>query len=172
MGIQPDYVFVSRFPFFIEMVREIGGIEVSNPRAFSDPDLLPSGFAAGRIHLGPYEAMAFARIRHNLARGTSTARPTSSGCCAIQAKVRARAADPASSSGVMSVLAHLRTDLPPTELFRLAQAMARWTRRRSPTASCRAASGARAGASVVLPFTSQARRYGDDARKDATIRRC
>jgi hypothetical protein len=28
------------------------------------------------------------------------------------------------------------------------------------------------GASVVLPFTAQARRYGDDARKDATIRRC
>jgi hypothetical protein len=28
------------------------------------------------------------------------------------------------------------------------------------------------GASVVLPYTDQARRYGDDARDDATIERC
>ena len=28
------------------------------------------------------------------------------------------------------------------------------------------------GASVVLPYLDQARRYGDDARKDATIERC
>ena len=28
------------------------------------------------------------------------------------------------------------------------------------------------GASVVLPYTDQARRYGDDARDDATIESC
>jgi hypothetical protein len=28
------------------------------------------------------------------------------------------------------------------------------------------------GASVVLPFTGQAKRYGNDARKDATIGHC
>ena len=28
------------------------------------------------------------------------------------------------------------------------------------------------GASVVLPYLDQARRYGDDAREDATIKRC
>ena len=36
VGIQPDYVFVTRFPFFIAMVNDIGGIDVRNPRAFSD----------------------------------------------------------------------------------------------------------------------------------------
>ncbi|WP_278256345.1 hypothetical protein [Nocardioides convexus] len=28
------------------------------------------------------------------------------------------------------------------------------------------------GASVILPNTALARRYGDDARRDATIKRC
>jgi polyisoprenyl-teichoic acid--peptidoglycan teichoic acid transferase len=174
VGIQPDYVFVSRFPFFIEMVREIGGIEVSNPRSFSDPDLLPSGFAAGRIHLGPYEAMAFARIRHNLARGDFDRSANQQRVLrGIQAKVRARAADPGFiERGVMSVLAHLRTDLPPTELFRLAQAMAQVDPAKITNCVVQGSIGSAGGASVVLPFTDQARRYGNDARTDATIGRC
>jgi LCP family protein required for cell wall assembly len=174
VGIQPDYVFVSRFPFFIEMVREIGGIEVSNPRSFSDPDLLPSGFAAGRIHLGPYEAMAFARIRHNLARGDFDRSVNQQRVLrGIQAKVRARAADPGFvERGVMSVLAHLRTDLPPTELFRLAEAMAQVDPAKITNCVVQGSIGSAGGASVVLPFTDQARRYGNDARTDATIGRC
>jgi LCP family protein required for cell wall assembly len=174
VGIQPDYVFVSRFPFFIEMVREIGGIEVSNPRSFSDPDLLPSGFAAGRIHLGPYEAMAFARIRHNLARGDFDRSANQQRVLrGIQAKVRARAADPGFvERGVMSVLAHLRTDLPPTELFRLAEAMAQVDPAKITNCVVQGSIGSAGGASVVLPFTDQARRYGNDARTDATIGRC
>jgi LCP family protein required for cell wall assembly len=159
VGIQPDYVFVSRFPFFIEMVREIGGIEVSNPRSFSDPDLLPSGFAAGRIHLGPYEAMAFARIRHNLARGDFDRSANQQRVLRVE-------------RGVMSVLAHLRTDLPPTELFRLAEAMAQVDPAKITNCVVQGSIGSAGGASVVLPFTDQARRYGNDARTDATIGRC
>ena len=56
----------SRFPFFEAMVKDIGGIEVNNPIAFSDEYLKPKGFRPGRIHLGGYDAMAFSRIRHNL----------------------------------------------------------------------------------------------------------
>jgi LCP family protein required for cell wall assembly len=174
VGIRPDYVFVSRFPFFIQMVKDIGGIEVGNPRAFSDPYLKPRGFDAGRIHLGGYDAMAFARIRHNLARGDFDRSANQQRVLrGIQAKVRARAAVPGFlERGVTTVLAHLRTDLSPAELFRLAHAMAQVDPAKITSCVVQGGIGNVGGASVVLPFTAQARRYGDDARKDATIRRC
>jgi LCP family protein required for cell wall assembly len=174
VGIRPDYVFVSRFPFFIQMVKDIGGIEVGNPRAFSDPYLKPGGFDAGRIHLGGYDAMAFARIRHNLARGDFDRSANQQRVLrGIQARVRARAAVPGFlERGVMTVLAHLRTDLSPAQLFRLAQAMAQVDPAKITGCVVQGSIGNVGGASVVLPFTAQARRYGDDARKDATIRRC
>ncbi len=56
VGIQPDYVFVSRFKFFQALIGDIGGIEVRNPRRFDDPDLKPAGFKAGKVHLGGYDA--------------------------------------------------------------------------------------------------------------------
>ena len=66
IGVQPKYVFVTRFPYFIAMVKSIGGVDVHNPYAFSDDPLKPSGFPAGKIHLGGYDAMAYSRIRHTL----------------------------------------------------------------------------------------------------------
>src|SRR6195952_1519979 len=36
IGVQPKYVFVTRFPYFIAMVKWLGGVEVKNPYAFSD----------------------------------------------------------------------------------------------------------------------------------------
>src|SRR5690606_28978636 len=65
-GIEADYVMVTRFPFFEDMVDDIGGITVRNPRAFADPNLKKEGFARGRIKLGGYDAMAFSRIRKGL----------------------------------------------------------------------------------------------------------
>ena len=69
VGIQPDYVFVTRFPYFENMVNDIGGITVDNPRPFSDVYLKHEGFEAGMIHLNGYDAMAFSRIRKTLPRG-------------------------------------------------------------------------------------------------------
>src|SRR5918992_199132 len=102
IGIDPDYVFVTRFPFFENMVDDIGGIEVRNRRSFYDPNLKPEAFKTGKIRLNGYNAMAFARIR-KFVRG-----------------------------GFASI----------------------------------------GGASVVTPYVDQARRYGRQARKDATIERC
>ena len=174
VGIQPDYVFVSRFQFFIAMVKEIGGIEVRNPVAFSDPYLKPSGFRAGRIHLGGYSAMAFARIRHNLIRGDFDRSANQQRVLrGIQARVRARAGAPGFiERGVMTVLAHLHTALPPSELFRIAQAMAQVDPAKITNCVVQGSIGNVGGASVVLPFTDQARRLGNDARRDATLARC
>ena len=174
VGIQPDYVFVTRFKFFIAMVNSIGGIDVRNPVAFDDTYLKPEGFRAGRIHLGGYDAMAFSRIRHNLLRGDFDRSANQERVLrGIQAKVRARADQRGfMERGVLSVMAHLHTDLPPAELFRLAQAMARVEPGKITSCVVQGSIGSVGGASVVLPFTSMARRLGNEARRDATLEHC
>ncbi|GAA1792039.1 hypothetical protein GCM10009795_042120 [Nocardioides hankookensis] len=174
VGIQPDYVFVSRFRFFEDMVRQIGGIEVNNPVAFGDDFLKPKGFPKGRIHLTPYDAMAFSRIRHDLIRGDFDRSANQQRVLrGIQAKVRANAAKPGFiEHGVLSVLQHMHTDLSPVELYRLGQAMAQVQPGKITNCVVQGGIGDKGGASVVLPYVDQARRLGDEARKDATLERC
>ena len=127
VGIQPDYVFVTRFPYFIAMVDGIGGIDVHNPRRVQPTTYLkPKGFRPG----GSTSA-ATTRWR-SPGSGTTCSRGDFDRSAnqqrvlrGIQAKVRARAGRPGFiERGVLSVMQHLHTDLPPAELFRLAQAMA------------------------------------------------
>ncbi|MEP9361528.1 LCP family protein [Nocardioides sp. CN2-186] len=174
VGIQPDYVFVTRFKFFQAMIRGIGGIDVRNPIAFDDTYLKPEGFPKGKLHLGGYDAMAFSRIRHNLLRGDFDRSANQQRVLrGIQAKVRAKAPTPGFiEKGVVSVMQHLYTDLPPTELFRLAQAMAHVVPSKITTCVVQGGIGDVGGASVVLPYTDQARRLGDEARQDATLESC
>lgn len=174
VGIQPDYVFVTRFPFFEDMVRSIGGIDVVNPRPFSDENLKGDGFAKGRLHLGGYDAMAFARIRKTLAGGDFERSANQQIVLrGIQATVRAKADRPGFiERGVLSVMDNMHTDLSPAELFRLAQAMAHVQPGKITSCVVQGSIGNVSGASVVLPYVDQARRYGDDARQDATIKRC
>jgi LCP family protein required for cell wall assembly len=174
VGIQPDYVFITRFKFFQAMIKDIGGIEVDNPIAFDDTYLKPQGFPQGRIHLGGYDAMAFSRIRHNLLRGDFDRSANQQRVLrGIQAKVRARADVPGFiEKGVLSVMAHLYTNLPPAELFRLAQAMAQVEPRKVTSCVVQGSIGNIGGASVVLPYVDMARRLGNEARNDATIEHC
>ncbi len=72
----------------------------------------------------------------------------------------------------MSAMAHMRTNLPPSELFRLAQVVAQVDPSKISTCVVQGGIGNIGGASVVIPSVSQARRLGDDARRDATIKRC
>jgi hypothetical protein len=73
---------------------------------------------------------------------------------------------------VLSVLAHMHTDLSPAELYRLAQAVAQVRPGKITGCVVQGGIGNVNGASVVLPYVDQARRLGDDARKDAVISRC
>jgi LCP family protein required for cell wall assembly len=174
VGIQPDYVFLSRFKFFQALIKDIGGIDVNNPVAFSDQYLKPTGFKKGRIHLGPYDAMAFSRIRHNLLRGDFDRSANQQRVLrGIQAKVHARAKEPGFiEKGVLHVLQYLHTDLKPAELFQLAQAVAQVDPAKVTNCVVQGGIGNIGGASVVLPYTDQARRLGDRARDDATLESC
>ena len=167
VGVQPDYVMVTRFPFFEDMVDSIGGIEVQNPRPFSDSNLYVTGFKQGRIHLNGYGAMAFSRVRKTLPGGdfdrSANQQRTLRG---IHAKIRARAAEAGfMERGVMTVLEHTSTNASPGELFELAQAVAQVEPRKITSCVVQGNIGSVGAASVVFPHVASARRYGDDARR-------
>lgn len=174
IGITPDYVMVTRFPFFEDMIDDIGGIEVHNPRAFKDPYLKREGFKAGRIHLGGYDAMAFSRIRKELSGGdfdrSANQQRTLRG---IHARIRSQADRPGFiERGVMTVLKNMATNLGPGELYELAQAVAQVEPGKITTCVIRGRIGSAAGQSVVFPDVAQARRLGNEARRDATVSGC
>ncbi len=174
VGIEPDYVFVTKFPFFEAMVDDIGGIDVRNPRYFSDPYLKPLGFKEGKVHLVGATALSFSRIRKSLPGGdfdrSANQQLVMRG---IQARVADRAGVPGFiDAGVLSVLKHMHTDLGPGQLFRLAQVVAQVDPTKITGCVVTGSFATIGGASVVLPYTDKARRYGDDARKDAVISGC
>ncbi|GAA1938741.1 LCP family protein [Nocardioides hwasunensis] len=174
VGIEPDYVMVTRFPFFEDMIDDIGGITVTNPRRFSDPNLKKEGFAKGRIRLRGYDAMAFSRIRKGLVGGdfdrSANQQRTLRG---IHASIRAQADEPGFiERGVMTVMQHTDTNASPAELFQLAQAVAQVDPSKISTCVVQGRVGYVGAASVVFPDVAQARRLGRDARPDAALERC
>ena len=175
IGVQPKYVFVTRFPYFIAMVKWLGGIKVDNPYAFSDSALKPSGFPAGTLHLGGYDAMAYSRIRHTLPAGDfDRSAHQEIVLKAIQAKVHAEAGKPGFiEHGVLDAMSHLYTNLPPGELYRLAQVMAQVDPSKVRACVVQGGIGTTSyGASIVLPYVSQARDMGNQVRRDATLSHC
>ena len=98
IGIAPDYVMVTRFPFFEQMVDDIGGITVLNPRRFADPYLKQEGFRDGPDPARRLRRDGVPRIRKGLPGGDFDRRPTSSGRCADPRPDRRQADRRASSS--------------------------------------------------------------------------
>ena len=174
VGIEPDYVMVSSFWGLRHMVDAIGGITVNSPIAFSDQYLRPQGFKVGRQKVGGFGALAFSRTRKALLRGdferSANQQRTIRG---IHAKVRANAAKPGFiEKGVLSVLKNMDAQVSPAELYRIAQAVAQVQPGKISGCVVLGGIGNVGGASVVFPNVSAARRYGNDARNDATIKRC
>jgi LCP family protein required for cell wall assembly len=174
IGIQPDYVFITRFEKFQAMVKTIGGVDVDNPVAFSDTYIKPKGFAEGHIHLGPYDALAFSRIRHDLIRGDFDRSANQQRVLrGIQAKIRERAGrEGFIESGVLSAIQNMSTDASPAELYRLARAAAAIKPSKITTCVLQGGIGDIGGASVVLPYFDQATEMGNEAREDATLETC
>jgi polyisoprenyl-teichoic acid--peptidoglycan teichoic acid transferase len=174
IGIQPDYVFITRFEKFQAMVKTIGGVDVDNPIAFSDTYIKPKGFPEGRIHLGPYDTLAFSRIRHDLLRGDFDRSANQQRVLrGIQAKIRERAGrEGFIESGVLSAIQNMATNASPSELYRLARAAAAVKPSKITTCVLQGGIGDIGGASVVLPYFDQAQRLGDEARDDATLESC
>jgi LCP family protein required for cell wall assembly len=174
IGIEPDYVFVTRFEKFKAMVDGIGGIDVDNPEFFDDPYLKPLGFEEGELHLNGYLALAYSRIRKSLLRGDFDRSANQQRVLrGIQARIRERAGRPGwIEDGVLSAIQNMATNASPADLYRLARAAAAVRPSRITTCVLQGGIGDIGGASVVLPYTDQAKRLGDRAREDATLESC
>jgi LCP family protein required for cell wall assembly len=174
LGIQPDYVFVTRFTFFQNMIKSIGGVDVDNPVAFSDSSLKPKGFPEGHLHLGPWDALAFSRIRHALLRGDFDRSANQSRVLAgIQAMIRDNASKPGwIEDHVLTAMQNMSTNASPSEIYRLARAVAAIKPSKVTQCVLQGGIGDIGGASVVLPYVDQAQRLGDRARTDATLESC
>ncbi len=174
VGVQPDYVMVTRFPFFENMINDIGGIYVNNPRPFSDPYLKPKAFPQGHIKLDGYSAMAFSRIRKSLAGGDFDRSANQQRVLrGIQSRIATRADQPGFiERGVMTVMRNMDTNLGPAELFELAQVVAQVDPRKIRSCVVGGSFGNIGGASIIFPNVSQARRYGNAARSDASLGPC
>jgi LCP family protein required for cell wall assembly len=174
IGIEPDYVMVTTFWGVEQIAKDVGPITIDNPVAFTDPYLKPKGFKSGKISLSGYNVVSFARIRKNLAGGDFDRSANQQRVLkGFQAKAAANADKPGwIENGVLSVMDNVDTNLDPAELFTIAQAVAQVDPKKISTCVVPGGIGNVGGASVVIPSTSTAQRYGDDARKDATIKNC
>ncbi|MUN36727.1 LCP family protein [Actinomadura litoris] len=72
-GVEVDTSVVVDFTGFAKIVDVLGGVELTIPRAVSDP---PSGLSLrpGRQRLDGRQALAYARVRHGLGDGSDLAR--------------------------------------------------------------------------------------------------
>ncbi|KAA1420860.1 LytR family transcriptional regulator [Nocardioides humilatus] len=174
IGIEPDYVFVTTFWGVEAIADDIGPITVNNPVAFADEYLKPKGFPKGKVVLRGYNVVAFGRIRHELIGGDFDRSANQQRVLkGFQRKVADNADNPGwIERGVLSVMDNVHTNLDPAELFEIAQAVAHVDPKKITGCVVPGGIGNIGGASVVLPSTSTAARYGDDARKDATIKNC
>jgi LCP family protein required for cell wall assembly len=172
--IQPDYVFVTRFTFFQNLIKSIGGVDVDNPVAFSDSSLKPKGFPVGHLHLGPWDALAFSRSRHDLLRGDFDRSANQSRVLAgIQANIRSNASKPGwLEDHVLTAMQNMATNASPSDIYRLARAVAAIKPSKITQCVLLGGIGDIGGASVVLPYTDQAAEMGNEARNDATLESC
>ena len=172
VGIQPDYVFTTDFWGFRQLINTVGGVTVRSDFSFPDP-VMPGGYQRGKNKVNGFQALIFARIRKSFPRGDFDRSANQQDMMrAILSQVRSREDRPGfMERGVWAVVRHMNTDLRPSELYRLAQAGAGVDPRKMKGCVINGGIGYAGAASVVFPDVAQARRIGDDVRRDATLDR-
>ena len=170
VGIHPEYVFTAGFDGFRNMIRAIGGVTVYSKFAFSDP-VRPQGYHRGRNRLTPFQALIFARMRHALPRGDfDRSHDQQSLMKGILREVRSKQDRPGfMERGVLAVVRNLNTDLPPADLYTLAQAATRIQPSKYRGCVINGSTGYVGAMSVVYPNVAEARSIARRVRRDATL---
>ena len=170
VGVRPDYVFTAGFTGFRAMVQSIGGVTVKSDFAFSDP-VRPKGYRVGDNKLNGFQTLIFARIRKSFPGGDFDRSANQQDVLrGILSTVRAKRHKPGlMERGIFSVARNMDTNLRPSELFRLAYAVTEVKPAKVRGCVVTGGIGSAGGASVVFPNVGQARRIGNDARRDGTL---
>jgi LCP family protein required for cell wall assembly len=170
VGVHPDYVFTTGFLGFRHLINSIGGVTVHSKFAFRDP-VRPQGYHKGKNKLNGFQALIFGRVRHPLPRGDFDRSANQQELLrSILRKVHARENQPGfMERGIFSAVRNMNTNLRPSELFTLAQAVSQIKLRKFKGCVVQGSTGYVGAQSVVHPDVAQARRYGHDARNDARL---
>jgi LCP family protein required for cell wall assembly len=170
VGVRPDYVFTTGFLGFRAMVHAMRGVTVHSKFAFSDP-VRPQGYHKGVNHLNAFQALIFGRVRHPLPRGDFDRSGNQQELLrSILRKARAHQSTPGfMERGVLAAAKNMDTTLTPTQLYRLALAVLDINPRKLRGCVIQGPTGYAGAASVVYPDVAQARRIGNDTRKDGTL---
>jgi LCP family protein required for cell wall assembly len=171
VGIQPDIVLVTGFDGFVSTMGTVGEVRVDSPLAFTTED---GGVQVrrGRNTFDAAQALSYARTRQTLPGGSDFERVANHQRLLLGVLERLRSAE--DEEGFMervalSALAGLQTDMGPSEVYRLVQALTTIDPRRTAACIVRGTFGVEGGADVVYPNEEQARAVGADAREDARL---
>jgi LCP family protein required for cell wall assembly len=170
VGVHPDYVFTTGFLGFRHMINAIGGVTVHSKFAFSDP-VRPQGYHKGKNKLNGFQALIFGRVRHPLPRGDFDRSANQQELLrSILRKVHTRENQPGfMERGIFAAVRNMNTNLRPSELFTLAQAVTQIKLQKFRGCVVQGNTGYVGPESVVFPNVGQARRYGNDARNDGRL---
>ena len=171
VGIEPDVVIATGFEGFLSMMGTVGDVRVDSPLAFTTEE------GDVQVRRGPNtfdadEALFYARTRDTLPGGSDFERVANHQRLLLGVLERLRNAE--DEEGFMervalSALGGLQTDMSPSEVYRLVQALTTVEPGRTTGCIIGGTFGVESGASVVYPDVAQARAVGDDARDDARL---
>ena len=167
VGIQPNYVFVAGFDGFRDMVDTIGGVQVQSDRAFRD-DEFDLDVQKGLNDFDGTQALDYARTRQLPASDFARSANQQQLMLGILDGLRAGEDEEGfMERGTLSALAGLDTNLAPTELYRLAQAVPLIDPGRVETCVLTGETGTTSGgAQVVFLDEASVLRIGADVSED------
>jgi len=171
VGIRPDFVLVTGFDGFRSMTETVGGVDVVSSQRFvtDDGEIL---VRRGTNHFDGAEALDFAATRRSLANDFERAANHQALLLGFLRRIHEREDEQGFMEEVaLSALGGLETDLPPTDLYRLAQAVTQVDP--AKVTGCIVTGDdftTELGADVITPDVPLAHRLGEDAKRDATLK--
>ena len=169
VGIAPDYVLTAGFDGFVSMVDSVGPLTVAVDEGFRPPDGPP--VRRGLNRMDGEQALAFARERRLLTRSDFDRIENQQSLMKAILRSLRRGEDREGfiEGGSLAALRGLDTDLAPTELYRLAQAVTTFPLTRVTTCTIPATPTTLGDAAVLEVAPEVALRAGrdlEDARLD------
>ena len=171
MDIAPNFVLATGFDGFRSMTETAGGVDVESSQSFFTDDVHVR-VHRGINHFNADEALYFAATRSNLESDLRRAANTQALLLGFLRQMRQREDETGFMEQITSsAIGGLQTDLPPTDLYRLAQAITQVDPRK--VTGCiitgRLATVGPENASVIFPNYTMAQRLGRDAAEDAEL---
>lgn len=171
VGIMPDVVLVTGSDGFLSMLGVVGEVRVDSPLTFTTDDGGVS-VRSGANTFDARQALDYARTRDNLPGGSDFERVANHQRLLLGVLERLRAAEDEEGfmeSAALAALGGLQSDMSPSEVFRLLQALTTIDPERTTACIIGGTFGEEFGAAVVLPDEVQAEAVGADARDDARL---